>query len=51
MLPDDTRGLIERREGGDGRCRVGQDGVCRILASADDKVDYRRNFDEVLRIL
>ncbi len=40
MLPDDTSGLIERREGGDGRYRVGQDGVCRILASADDKVDF-----------
>jgi beta-phosphoglucomutase len=40
MAPKSTAGLIEKREGGDGRYRVGTDGVVKILATADQKVDF-----------
>ena len=40
MLPRDATGSIERKEGGDGRYRVGRDGVRRILSTADEKVDF-----------
>ena len=39
-LPDDKNGLLERREGGDGRFIVGQNGVREIFSTADDKVDF-----------
>ena len=39
-LPADKSGLIERDEGGDGRYRVGVDGVREIWSTADDKVDF-----------
>jgi len=39
-LPDDKGGLIERREGSDGRYRVGADGVRAIYSTADDVVDF-----------
>lgn len=35
-----TAGLIERKTGGDGTIHVGRNGVQRILATSDDKVDF-----------
>lgn len=41
LLPHgDTRGLLELESAGDGLFRVGNEGVCRILAPADRKVEF-----------
>jgi beta-phosphoglucomutase-like phosphatase (HAD superfamily) len=39
-LPENPVGLVSRHDGGDGRYRVGERGVRRILATADAKVDF-----------
>jgi beta-phosphoglucomutase-like phosphatase (HAD superfamily) len=39
-LPADKSGLIQRDAGGDGRYRVGADGVREIWSTADGKVDF-----------
>jgi beta-phosphoglucomutase-like phosphatase (HAD superfamily) len=39
-LLEDKSGLIERAEGGDGRFRVGRDGVRAVYRTADEKVDF-----------